>query len=178
MDIYEVIRERRSIRKFKDEPVNDEVIKKLLDTARLAPSWSNRQCWQFIIVKDNDRKDHISRALPEENPARKAVAGSPVVVVVCADPSDSGIHEGKEYYLLDAGLAMEHLVLSAHAEGLGTCWVAWFEEQVVKEACRIPENYRVVALTPLGVPEKQPSPRPRKELDQMVHGEFWQGNYM
>ncbi|NLA05172.1 MAG: nitroreductase, partial [Firmicutes bacterium] len=92
---------------------------------------------------------------------------------LCADPEASGRPDGKDYYLLDAGLAMQQLMLAAHAEGLGTCWVAWFDESAAREACKVPAPYRVVAFTPLGVPARRPSPRPRKELGEIVFTEEW-----
>lgn len=173
MDIYEALEGRRSIRKYTADPVSDELLQKLLHAARMAPSWSNRQCWRFIIVRQQSRKERLAASLPDDNPCKKALAAAPVVIVLCADPAASGTQDGKEYYLLDAGLALQQFMLSAHAEGLGTCWVAWFDESAARAACRIPEPYRIVALTPLGVPARAPAPRPRKELSEIVFTEEW-----
>jgi len=173
MEFYQVIQERRSVRKYQEEDVPREVLERLLDAARLAPSWANHQCWRFVVVKDPQKKEELAGALPEKNPARKSITQAPVVIVLCADPSASGKQDGKEYYLLDAGLAMEHLVLAARAEELGTCWIAWNDEKIVKETCNIPDEFRVVALSPLGYPAKEPSPRPRKELSEIVFLEEW-----
>jgi nitroreductase len=173
MDLYEALEGRRSIRRYTTDPVSDEVLQKLLHAARLAPSWSNKQCWRFIIVREQSRKKKLAASLPDGNPCKRALAEAPVVIVLCADPQASGRADGKDYYLLDAGLAMQQLMLAAHAEGLGTCWVAWFEEAAAREACQVPPPYRVVALTPLGVPARRPSPRPRKELGEIVFHEEW-----
>ncbi|HPU00365.1 MAG: nitroreductase [Firmicutes bacterium] len=173
MDLYEALEGRRSIRKYTADPVPDETLQKLLQAARLAPSWKNGQCWRFIVVRDPSRKQQLSASLPDGNPCKRAIAEAPVVIVLCADPHASGHQDGKDYYLLDAGLAMQQLMLAAHAEGLGTCWVALFDEAAARPACHVPEPYRIVALTPLGVPAHQPSPRPRRELKEIVFAEEW-----
>ena len=174
MELYEVLRNRRSVRKYSSEDVGADKLEKVLEAARIAPSWSNRQCWKFIVVRDQETKKKLAESMPENNPARKAVAETaPVVIVLCADPEASGKQDGKDYYLLDSGLAMQQLMLAAHAEGMGTCWVAWFDEAKAREACSVPDDQRVVGLTPLGVPEKQPSEKPRKDLNEIVYTEQW-----
>jgi nitroreductase len=174
MDIYKVLEDRRSVRKYKADPVADEKLMRILEAARIAPSWSNQQCWKFIVVRDPEKKKELAASMPSGNPAVKAVGETaPIVLVLCADPEESGDQDGKGYYLLDAGLAMQQLMLAAHAEGLGTCWVAWFDEAKARETCMVPPKYRLVALSPLGVPEKQPSSRPRKEMAEIVYGEEW-----
>ncbi len=174
MELYEVLKNRRSVRKYNNEDVGADKLEKVLEAARIAPSWSNQQCWTFIVVRDPEKKKKLAESMPENNPARKAVGETaPVVLVLCADPAESGKQDDKEYYLLDAGLAMQQLMLAAHAEGLGTCWVAWFDEDKAREACSVPEDQRIVGLTPLGVPEKQPSEKPRKDLKEIVYAEEW-----
>ena len=177
MELYEALEDRRSIRKYTADPVSDETLQKLLRAAGIAPSWKNNQCWRFIVVREQSRKQKLAGSLPDGNPCKKAIAEAPVVLVLCADPQTSGRQDGKDYYLLDAGLAMQQLMLAAHAEGLGACWVAWFDEAAARPACNIPEPYRVVALTPLGVPAHRPSPRPRKEIGEIVFIEEW-GNIL
>lgn len=173
MDLYQLLESRRSIRRYTEEPVPDETLEKLLHAARLAPSWANKQCWRFIVLSEPERKEKLAASMPDNNPCKRAVAAAPLVIVLCADPEASGKADGKEYYLLDAGLAMQQLMLAAHAEGLGTCWVALFDESPAREACKVPEPYRVVAFTPLGTPARRPSPRPRKELSEIVFHEEW-----
>ncbi len=174
MDLYQALNERRSVRKYTNDPVEPEKLARILEAARVAPSWKNLQCWKFIVVKDPERKKQLAESLPETNPARRAIGETaPVVIVLCADPEASGLQDGKEYYLLDAGLAMQQLILAAHAEGLGTCWVALFDEGKARPACAVPGEFRIVAITPLGVPEKQPGEKPRKELGEIVYSETW-----
>lgn len=178
MELYETLESRRSVRKYKTDQVSEDVLKKILEAARIAPSWSNLQCWRFIVVRDPEAKKELAASMPDNNPAKKAVGETaPVVVVLCADPKESGDQDGKDYYLLDAGLAMQQMMLAAHAEGLGTCWVAWFDEAKAREVCSVPDDYRVVGLTPLGHPEKQPSARPRKEFEEIIFNEKWGNPY-
>ncbi len=174
MDVYEALKERRSVRKYTSDPVPEEKLNKVLEAAQVAPSWKNKQCWRFIVVRNPERKEQLAASMPESNPARMAVGETaPIVIVLCADTEGSGDKDGKDYYMLDAGLAFQQLMLAAYAEGLGTCWVGLFDEEKVREACAVPSEFRVVALTPLGVPAKQPSPRPRRDLSEITYAEEW-----
>lgn len=174
MDIFQVFRDRRSIRKYKDTPVETDKIEQILDAARLAPSWKNLQCWRFLVVNNREQKSALLEAFPEENPGTKAIAAAPVVIVICADPSESGIENGIEYYVADTAIAFEHLCLSAHALGLGTCWMGWYNESVVKKILGIPDAIRVVGVTPLGYPDQEPKARPRKALSEITFYNRWE----
>ncbi len=90
------------------------------------------------------------------------VERAPAIIVACAVPAQSAVKNDQPYYMLDVGIAMEHLVLAAADQGLGTCWVGWFDEATARRALRVPEEVRVVAFTPLGYPAETPEPRPRK----------------
>jgi len=174
MDLYQALKDRRSIRKYKPDPVPVDKLERILEAARIAPSWSNLQCWRFIVVEDGPIRQALAESMPANNPARKAVGETaPLVLVLCADPQQSGDQDRKDYYLLDAGLAMQQLMLAAHTEGLGTCWVAWFDEEKARVACSVPQNYRVVALSPLGFPDVAPGARPRKELSEIAYRDQW-----
>lgn len=173
MDFFEVIRERRSIRKYKDTPVSADVLEQILDAARLAPSWHNNQCWKFIIVSSGAGKERILPAVSDANPGKKSLAQAPVVILVCGCPEESGDKEGKSYYLTDVGIACEHLCLAARALGLGTCWIGAFNEEYLSREFGVPKSFRVVAVTPLGYPDQEPNPRPRKDLSEIVFFEEW-----
>ncbi len=170
--VMQLFKDRRSIRKFEKTPVEEEKLQEVLEAARLAPSWANRQCWSFIVVKDPARRQQVSEIL-EHNPAQKAVAQAPVLIVACADPAESGDLLGKGYYLVDIGIAMQQLCLEAWNQGLGTVWVGMFDEDKMRPVLNVPENIRIVALTPLGYPAKWPEERGRKPLDAIVHRETW-----
>lgn len=173
MDIFQVIQDRRSIRKFKDTPVEQTKIEQILKAARLAPSWKNMQCWRFLVLTDAEKRASLLEAFPDDNPGKKAIAMAPVVMVVCADPGESGIENGIEYYIADTAIAFEHLCLAAHALGLGSCWMGWFDEEQVKQALAIPAGIRVIGMTPLGYPDQEPKPRPRKELHEIAFFNQW-----
>ncbi|HBG07188.1 MAG: nitroreductase [Geobacteraceae bacterium GWC2_58_44] len=174
MDIFQVISDRRSIRKYKDTPVEREKIEQVLNAARLAPSWKNMQCWRFLVLTDPERRASLLQAFPDDNPGKKAIAMAPCVIVVCADPAESGVENGIEYYIGDTAIAFEHLCLAAHGVGLGTCWMGWFDEATIKAAVGIPEPIRIIGITPLGYPDQEPKPRPRKELSQIAFFESWE----
>ena len=175
MDIFQVIRDRRSIRKYQGRPVEREKIEQVLDAARLAPSWKNMQCWRFLVLEDEGRRQALLTAFPDDNPGKKALLQAPAVIVVCADPAESGVENGIDYFVADTAIAFEHLCLSAHALGLGTCWMGWYDEAAIKGALAIPDQIRIVGVTPLGYPDQEPKARPRKEMGDIAYFDQWGG---
>ncbi|HBA87971.1 MAG TPA: nitroreductase [Geobacter sp.] len=173
MDVFEVINNRRSIRKYKDIPVSWDKVGLVLEAARLAPSWKNMQCWRFLVLNSGEKKQALLNGFSDENPGKKALAQAPVVIVVCADPAESGIENGIEYYVADTAIAFEHICLAAHGLGLGTCWMGWYDESAIKEQLGIPESIRVVGVTPLGYPDQEPKQRPRKDLTEIAYFNDW-----
>jgi len=163
----EVVRRRRSVRKYRPDPVPEEKLNRILEAARLAPSWANGQCWTFVVVKDEKVKHAVAQA------GNEWTEHAPVIIAACADPTKSGEKKDQPYYLLDIGIAMEHLILAAAEEGLGTCWIGWFEEEKARKALGVPKKIRVVALTPVGYPDEEPEARPRKALEEMVRRDKW-----
>lgn len=168
----DAIQSRRSIRKFREDPVPPDMVRQVLEAGRLAPSWKNLQAWEILVVTESAKRREISDAL-EGNPAQKGVSQAPVLLVICADPEKSGVMDGKEYYMTDIGITMDHIMLQAADLGLGTVFIGLFDEEKIRGVAGIPEKYRIVALTPLGYPEKHPEPRPRKNIDEIVHWENW-----
>jgi len=173
MNILEVVQARRSLRSYLDKPVEREKLEYVLEAARLAPSWKNMQCWRFIVVEELVGRQALAESMGEDNPGRKALIGAPIVIVLCAVPSESEVWEGKDYMMLDAGLAMEHLLLAATEQGLGTCWQGLFSEEKARGALNVPANVRVVAMTPLGYAAEERRPRPRKGTAEIVFHERW-----
>jgi len=184
MDVMEAIRTRRSIRKFRDKPVEEEKLRAVLEAARLAPSWANLQCWRFVVVKNPEVRGKISELSYVEaffspkgyktNPARNALAEAPVLIVACADPEKSGKLWEQYYYLTDMGIAAQNLMLAAHAQGLGTVFVGVFDEEKVRDLLGIPSTIRIVGLFPLGYPEGEKKEGPsRKPLEEIVFEEKW-----
>ncbi len=166
MEFMDVVMKRRSVRKYKPDKVPKAEIEYVLEAARLAPSWANRQCWRYIVVTDEATRRKIAMT--------EWAAKAPVMIVGCGDPTKAGNHDGKPYYMLDMGISMEHLVLAAAERGLGTCWLGGqFDERIVREALGVPESHRVVALTPLGYPDESPPAKERKPMSKIVTWEKW-----
>ncbi|MBN2239550.1 MAG: nitroreductase family protein [Dehalococcoidales bacterium] len=178
MDIFQAIEERRSIRKYKPDPVDDATLEKVLDAARLAPSWKNSQCWRFIVVRDAGTKAAVADCMigvkSYENGGKNALKQAPVMIVACAEHGKAGMNEGGfatskgDWFMYDTALAMQNLVLAAHALGLGTVHLGLFDAEKVTEILGIPEGFSVVAITPLGYPDETPNPVPRKPLSEIV----------
>jgi nitroreductase len=177
MDILELIKSRRSIRKFKNDRVSDEALNILLEAARWAPSWANTQCWEFIVVRDIEVKERLSRTLSSGNPAKEAIATAPITIIACAKTGIAGYYKGQpstdkgDWYMFDVALATQNLVLAAHAIGLGTVHVGAFDAQEVTKILRVPPGIVVVEMIPVGVPQREVNPTPRKELSQFVYYE-------
>jgi nitroreductase len=166
MSVLNVIQERRSIRKYRAEPVPEEVLRRVLEAARWAPSGKNLQPWKFILVQDKTLKEKLSTA----SAGQSFIAEAPIVVVACGFPDRCYSRMGRymKSWPVDVAIALEHLILQAWEEGLGTCWIGSFEEDEVKAVLRIPDQVKVLALTPLGYPAHHPPSRGRKSLDEIV----------
>lgn len=166
MDLMEAIKTRRSIRRFKEVPVPESLLKDALNAARLAPSADNTQPWKFVVVRDEQTKLRLAAACN----GQKFIAQAPVVLVACGLPDEAFQTVGgyMSSHVIDVSIAIDHLTLAAHASGLGTCWIAWFKEDKVREVLGIPEDVRVVALTPIGYPAETPERTPRKCIEELV----------
>lgn len=166
MSVLDIIRERKSVRKYKEDSIPEEVLFRVLEAARLAPSGKNLQPWKFIIVKDRTLKEELAEA----SAGQFFIAKAPVIIVACGFPDYCYAHMGRymKSWSVDVTIAVEHLILVAQEEGLGTCWIGSFEEQDVKSILNVPENVKVLALTPLGYPDEEPRDRGRKTLEEIV----------
>ncbi|MBS7611205.1 nitroreductase family protein [Candidatus Bathyarchaeota archaeon] len=168
MDFYEVIRTRRSIRSYKPDPIPEDVLTRVLEAARIAPSGSNRQPWKFIVVKNEELKRKLAVACY----GQMFIGEAPIVIVACGYNIhwNRGEYMGDLSMLVDVSIAFTHLILAARAEGLGTCWIGSFSNEKVKEILGIPKDVNVVAITPLGYPRDEDfgEPGPRKPLSEIV----------
>ncbi|GAH28608.1 unnamed protein product [marine sediment metagenome] len=186
MEVLEAIKTRRSIRKYKANPVDDKTIEVVLEATRWAPSWKNTQCPRFIVVRDDKIKSQLADALIGDpikgtaNPSDSAIRTAPVVIVACAELGKSGYNVGKPatdkgelWYMFDVALAMQNLTLAAHSLGLGTVHVGQFDAKQVAGILEVPPGFCVVEMTPLGYPDEEPEVKPRKELSEVVfYGKF------
>ncbi len=159
--VLEMIKTRRSIRKYQDRPVEREKIEMCLEAARLAPSAENVQPWRFIVIDNAQIRDNFAQAVFTGIYApTRFVKKAPVILVMLARLDLLANRIGKQiqgihYYFIDVGIAGEHLVLQAHALGLGTCWIGWFNPRAVRKFLHIPKRYKIVSLMSLGYPAEE-----------------------
>jgi len=171
LDVFEAIRGRRSVRAFTKQPVSDKEVMKLIDAARWAPSAGNIQPWEFVVVRDAEIKRGLSAAALDQTFIEEA----PVVIVVCANQTQSSLGYGSRgvtlYCLQDTAAATQNILLAAHALGLATCWVGAFDEEEARKVLNIPSGVRPVAIIPVGHPAEEPMVRSRRPLNEIVHHE-------
>jgi len=165
MDALEATKTRRSIRKYRPEPIPDEKLQIVLEAARLAPSAANRQPWRFVIIQDSVRKEALAEAANNQTFLNDAAA----IITAVGDPDVS-----TRWHEKDTMITLEHMVLAATALGYGTCWIGAFDEDAVKHLLKIPARMKVVALLPIGVPDEKPGPKPRKPPSELFFKEEWQ----
>ncbi|ASJ07289.1 nitroreductase family protein [Thermococcus pacificus] len=156
MEFFEVLRRRRSVRRFQDKPVPEELVEKLLEAAFLSPSSFNKRPWHFIVVDDKEKLKALSKA----KLGASGLATAPLAIVITADESRSDV------WIEDASIAAEHIHLASFALGLSSFWVQIRNrvhsedktaEDYVRELLNIPENYRVLCIIGIGYPaEKKP----------------------
>ena len=169
MDVMKAIQSRRSIRAYDTRGVEEEKLRRILETGRLSPSAGNRQERRFIIIQDVNTRKLLCEAAKNQT----FVAEAPVVIAACSVESEYVMSCGQLAYPIDTAIAVDHMTLQAVEEGLGTCWIGAFDEKKVKEILHIPENVRVVALLPLGYPSDIPRTTARKSLAEIVMWERW-----
>ena len=175
MDIYETIKNRTSVRSYQSKPVEEEKLMRILDAARLAPSGKNGQPWTFIVVRDHETREKLVPACR----GQKFLAQAPVVIVACGREELAYQKMGGYWNSLpvDIGIALEHLMLAAVSEGLGTCWIGAFLEEEVRKILGVPEDEKIVALTPVGYPSAEITFKPRKSFGEIVMYEKWGGKH-
>ena len=164
MDVKKVIQKRYSCRSYKDTPVSEEKLRSILEVARLAPSASNRQPYKFIIVKDKEKRKKLAEAAAGQN----FIAEAAIIIAGVSLEPEKIMSCGVPTYAVDIAIAMEHIALQACTEGLGTCWIGAFSQQEVKKILEIPEEYKIVALMPLGYPADSSGTKERKNLEELV----------
>jgi nitroreductase len=187
MDVFEAIKNRRSVRHYKPDPIDDKTVQTVLEAAHWAPSWSNNQCWRFIVIRDQATKEKIADTLTKimidnemvENAACASIKQAPMLIVLCAEKGQAGYNpdgttttdKGKYWFMFDVALAMQNLTLAATATGLGTVIIGAFDSIEVEHLLGVPDGFSVVAMTPLGIPEHKGQVSPRKLLTEVLFKE-------
>ncbi len=170
MDFSDLIKRRYSVRSYKPNPVEDEKLDEILNAARLAPTAANRQPFQLVVVRTEGREAELRRIYD-----REWFTQAPLVVCACGVPADGWVrgYDEKNYTYVDVAIVMDHLILAATSLGLGTCWIAAFDPQAVREVLGLPSGVEPIVLTPLGYPDDRPGPKERKALSDLVRYERW-----
>jgi nitroreductase len=177
MELMEIIQTRRSTRRFQAKEVPEEVLDRVFEAVRWAPSWNNTQCWEIIAVRTEARKRELLECVPKYNPGYKAIAEVPVILILCGKLRVSGYYQQADttkfgdWFMFDLGLAAQNACLMAHAQGLGTLIVGLFDHDKAKGVLGVPQGYEVVAIIPCGYPAQHPKVPGRKDLSEFVHEE-------
>ena len=172
MELTEAIKRRRSVRRFKSDPVDDKIIKKIIELGNLAPSAGNLQPRDFIVVKDKEVRFALAQAALNQT----FVYDAPVVIVVCAnyDRTASYGSRGKDLYCIqDSAAATENMLLAVVDFGLASCWVGAFNEKKVSQILGLPAHVKPVALLPIGYPQEEIKSSYRINLDELIHYNKW-----
>ncbi len=174
MDLMQAVKERRSVRKLKSEPVSNDLVDTILEAGRWAPSWANTQCWRFVVIKDTLMRGKVAETISHKNPGADAAKNAPVIIAICAQIERSGYKKGApvtdkgDWFMFDTALAAQNMMLVAHSLGLGTVAIGAFDASTATALLAIPENARVVLLLPLGYPAEKPTAPRRKELTDIA----------
>jgi nitroreductase len=176
-ELMQVLRERRSIRSYLETDVPEELLQRILEAVQWSPSWANTQCWEVIVVRKPEIKQQLQEILSKGNPATKAIVTAPVVLALCGKLQSSGYYKDQvptkfgDWFMFDLGIATQSICLAARDMGLGTVIVGLFDHDKAKNILRVPRQYELVTLIPLGFPAKEPSAPKRRETAEFVHRE-------
>jgi nitroreductase len=174
-DFMEIVKGRRSIRRFQAREIPEDDLITILEAVRWAPSWANTQCWEVIVVKDPKIKEKLKDTLSQGNPARKAIVEAPIAVALCGKLERSGFKRGEvttkfgDWFMFDIGIATQNLCLTAHNLNMGTVIVGLFDQDKAGEILQVPEGYEVVTLVPVGYPAQESGAPARREIGEFVH---------
>ena len=164
MDFNKVISSRRSIRSYKTDPIPESALAQITETVQQAPSACNLQPWEFRIIFNDKIREAICRVYTQ-----KWLAEAPAIVVALGNSATAWKRlDGSSIIDMDIGIAMEHLVLAAAAEGLGTCWICAYDVKNMNQALEITAPWNALAISPLGYPAQQPGDISRKPADEIV----------
>jgi len=171
MEYSELIARRYSVRAYKPSPVEEDKLLRVLEAARLAPTAANCQPFRVIVCHTEGRNEDFKRIYH-----RDWFVSAPIVIAVCGVQREAWVrNDGKSYLDVDAAIVMDHLILAATNEGLGTCWIAAFNADEARRVLELPKGIEPIVLTPLGYPADQPKPKERKPLASLLYYERWGG---
>lgn len=160
MSIVDLILKRRSVRRYAKKRVAEEVLSKVLEAGRQAPSADNVQPWHFIVLKDSSIREKMSRGR-----YNSFVKDSAFTIVGCGYVGDA---DGRRWSTIDTTIALQNMVIAAWVQGVGSCWIGDFQEEEAKKLLGIPEDWKIVALVSFGYPTDQPRERQKKPLEEII----------
>ncbi len=166
MSFFDLIEKRYSVRSYKPDPVEEEKLQKILNAARLAPTAANRQPFKILVIPTEGREEELKRIY-----GRDWFVEAPLVLCVCGLPERAWVRrdDDQSYLYVDAAIVMDHVVLAATELDLGTCWIAAFDPDAAREVLDLSDDLVPVVFTPLGYPADAPSPKKRRELDELAN---------
>ncbi len=169
MKFSELIKARYSVRGYKSDPVENEKLNTILEAAQIAPTAANRQPFHIIVIHTEGRQEELRRMYD-----RDWFVEAPLIIVVCGEQSKAWVrHDKANYGVVDTAIVMDHLILEATNQGLGTCWIGAFDAEATREILGLPKGVDPIVMTPLGYPNDQPKPKSRKPLEELVRYERW-----
>ena len=169
MDFLELIKSRYSVRAYKNQPVEEEKLGKILEAARLAPTAVNYQPFKLIVIHTKGREEELKQIYQAEwfNKA-------PILICICCEPQNAWVRrDGKNFADVDATIVMDHIILAATSLGLGTCWIGAFDSKSAREILKLPDGVEPLVFTPIGYPADEMTVKKRKELIELVKYENW-----
>ena len=169
MKVMQAIKSRRSIRAYKDRPIEPEKLQQVLEAARLAPSANNRQDWKFIVVQDKQMRQELVSACHKQ----KFIGQAAVVIAACSTNPQRMMASGQSAAAVDLAIAVDHMTLAAVELGLGTCWIGAFDAPAVAKLLGVPNNAAVVHVMPLGYPAHSPAAHKAKPANEVICKEKW-----
>jgi len=168
--IIEEIVNRRSVREYNEKPVEKNILARILEAGRLAPSARNQQDWRIIIVSDPQVKNNL---IDQASPRQVFLKQAPIILAACALNPDYIMRCGHPSYLIDLAIVLEHIALQAVREGMGTCWIGSFDEGKAKNVLKVPDPVRIVELMGLGYYDRLPAAKERKQIQELFQWESW-----
>lgn len=170
MEFPELIQKRYSCRSYSPDPVPEDCLRRILEAARLAPTAANRQPFRIVVIHTHGRRDELQKIYP-----REWFVGAPLLVCLVGVPPEAWTRsdDGRRYLDVDAAIVMDHLILAAANEGLGTCWIAAFNAREARKALNLPDSVEPLLFTPIGYPLDTAAIKERKPLEDLVRWEKW-----
>lgn len=164
MEFQELIRQRHSVRAYKSKNIPQDVLEKVLEAGRLAPTAANRQGFKIFVIKTGDFRDELKKIYPQE-----WFFTAPYVIGICGITEETWVRkDGKNYADVDSAIVMDHIILAATDSGLGTCWIGAFNAEAARNFLDIPEDMEPIVFTPLGYPADELRSKIRKPIDKLV----------